>query len=174
MAFYSIASTANVQSVPVAIEPCFLKPLHASPIAMNSANAFLTPVPAQLAQMSEPRLDTGSTRASRHGRFRGPRSNEIFYTRREDGVYVKMLCPVCKKELFGNMQGFVNHCRIVHKKEFPTHDAAVREVGIPVVRYPLDSVWLDDSSKHFLDRTKVRCRWTTLPARRLQIRHHTL
>ena len=32
-----------------------------------------------------------------------------------------MICPKCNKDEFSNMQGFVNHCRMTHNIDFPTH-----------------------------------------------------
>ncbi|KAJ3079389.1 YEATS domain-containing protein 2, partial [Quaeritorhiza haematococci] len=52
--------------------------------------------------------------------------------RREDGVFVKLSCPGCQRSDFLNLQGFVNHCRIVHQIDVGGHSGAIRDCGTPV------------------------------------------
>lgn len=45
--------------------------------------------------------------------------------------YRQMFCPdaACQRSDFVNMQGFVNHCRIVHSIEAKSHSHAIRDWG---------------------------------------------
>ncbi|CAI2187663.1 14430_t:CDS:2 [Funneliformis geosporum] len=54
------------------------------------------------------------------------------YSRRNDGTYVKLACPECHRSKFINVQGFLNHCRLSHKIEFPNHEEALLICGTPV------------------------------------------
>jgi len=46
----------------------------------------------------------------------------------------RIQCLKCLRSNFSNLQGFLNHCRISHKMEFPSHEEATRLCGIVVVR----------------------------------------
>jgi ADA HAT complex component 1 len=54
--------------------------------------------------------------------------------RQKDGQWVKLYCTSCNPERsdFANVQGFLNHCRISHKLDFKSHEAAAIECGRPV------------------------------------------
>lgn len=52
--------------------------------------------------------------------------------KRADGQYVKLVCMDCHRENFSSTQGFINHCRIAHKREFKTHEVAAAQSGQPV------------------------------------------
>lgn len=54
--------------------------------------------------------------------------------RQKDGQWVKLYCSNCQPERsdFANVQGFLNHCRISHKLDFKSHEAAAIECGRPV------------------------------------------
>ncbi|RMZ85721.1 hypothetical protein DV737_g512, partial [Chaetothyriales sp. CBS 132003] len=52
--------------------------------------------------------------------------------RKSDGVMVKLICPVCSRGDFGSAQGFINHCRIGHGRNFSSHDQAAEQCGEPV------------------------------------------
>ncbi|KND03597.1 uncharacterized protein SPPG_01072 [Spizellomyces punctatus DAOM BR117] len=58
--------------------------------------------------------------------------SDVLYSRRDDGAYVRLTCPVCGRWEFANMQGFLNHCRIKHQIEFPSHSEAARSCGTVV------------------------------------------
>ena len=53
--------------------------------------------------------------------------------KRSDGQTVKLVCLDCHRELFSSTQGFLNHCRIAHKREFKSHDEAAMKSGQPYV-----------------------------------------
>lgn len=50
---------------------------------------------------------------------------------RSDGVMVKLQCVDCERDNFNSVQGFINHCRIAHKREFKSHDEAAIKSGQP-------------------------------------------
>lgn len=49
--------------------------------------------------------------------------------RRTDGIIVKLTCPECQRSDFSSAQGFLNHSRIAHSKEFTSQDAAALKCG---------------------------------------------
>ncbi|KAK9455561.1 hypothetical protein V1511DRAFT_458485 [Dipodascopsis uninucleata] len=49
--------------------------------------------------------------------------------RRPDGILVRLICKDCQRTTFGSAQGFINHCRISHGREFTSHDAAAQYCG---------------------------------------------
>ncbi|KAK6339038.1 hypothetical protein TWF696_009834 [Orbilia brochopaga] len=51
--------------------------------------------------------------------------------RQHDGSLVKLTCIDCKRSQFGSMQGFINHCRLAHQRDFQTHDHAAAACGTP-------------------------------------------
>ncbi|KAJ3300471.1 YEATS domain-containing protein 2 [Borealophlyctis nickersoniae] len=55
--------------------------------------------------------------------------DERLFARRDDGVYVTVHCPKCQRSTFVNMQGFLNHCRISHSIEFPSHSTLLLNVN---------------------------------------------
>lgn len=49
--------------------------------------------------------------------------------RRTDGIIVKLTCPDCQRSNFSSAQGFLNHSRIAHSKEYTSQDAAALSCG---------------------------------------------
>ena len=49
--------------------------------------------------------------------------------KRSDGQTVKLVCLDCHRENFSSTQGFINHCRIAHKRDFKSHDEAAMKSG---------------------------------------------
>lgn len=49
--------------------------------------------------------------------------------RRTDGIIVKLTCPNCLRSNFSSAQGFLNHSRIAHSKEYTSQDAAALTCG---------------------------------------------
>lgn len=49
--------------------------------------------------------------------------------RSTDGRMVKLVCLDCRRQNFNSAQGFINHCRIAHGRNFQTHDAAAISCG---------------------------------------------
>lgn len=52
--------------------------------------------------------------------------------RQADGQMIKLVCIDCKREDFSSTQGFINHCRIAHHREFKSHEEAAIASGQPV------------------------------------------
>lgn len=49
--------------------------------------------------------------------------------RKSDGHMVKLVCLDCRRSNFNSTQGFINHCRIAHARQFASHDAAIEASG---------------------------------------------
>ena len=49
--------------------------------------------------------------------------------RSSDGKMVKLRCLDCTRLDFNSVQGFINHCRIAHSRNFQSHDAAAIACG---------------------------------------------
>jgi hypothetical protein len=106
---------------------------------------------------------------------KGEKDKNILYSRREDGTYVRCVlkkfilenmltnvftsleCPECHKTNFANQQGFINHCRIVHKLDFGNHEKANLMCGVPVVRALMKCTFILTDSTW---RMRVMFRWT--------------
>lgn len=56
--------------------------------------------------------------------------------RRTDGIIVRLICPDCQRSNFSSAQGFLNHSRIAHSKEYTSQDAAALKCGeiLPVIK----------------------------------------
>lgn len=52
--------------------------------------------------------------------------------RKSDGKMVKLVCPDCGRLDFGSAQGFINHCRIGHQRNYKSHDDAAEGCGQPL------------------------------------------
>ncbi|KAH6609700.1 ada hat complex component 1 [Trichoderma cornu-damae] len=50
---------------------------------------------------------------------------------RADGQTVKLVCLDCHRDNFSSTQGFINHCRIAHKRDFKSHEEAAVRCGQP-------------------------------------------
>lgn len=60
------------------------------------------------------------------------RAGPMIIRRKSDGVMVKLVCLDCRRDNFSSTQGFINHCRIAHNRNFASHDAAAVASGEPV------------------------------------------
>ncbi|CAK7568186.1 MAG: hypothetical protein SEPTF4163_006170 [Sporothrix epigloea] len=52
--------------------------------------------------------------------------------KRSDGKVVKLVCTDCHRDNFSSTQGFINHCRIAHKRDYKSHDEAALHCGQPI------------------------------------------
>lgn len=52
--------------------------------------------------------------------------------KRQDGQMVKLVCLDCQRENFSSTQGFINHCRIAHRRDFKSHEEAAVASGQPI------------------------------------------
>ncbi|KAL4930099.1 uncharacterized protein BDV17DRAFT_280973 [Aspergillus undulatus] len=60
------------------------------------------------------------------------RAGPMIIRRKSDGVLVKLVCLDCRRDNFSSTQGFINHCRIAHNRNFASHDAAAVASGEPI------------------------------------------
>lgn len=60
------------------------------------------------------------------------KAGPMIIRRKSDGVMVKLICLDCRRDNFSSTQGFINHCRIAHSRNFASHDAAAVASGEPV------------------------------------------
>ncbi|KAF9887497.1 hypothetical protein FE257_010214 [Aspergillus nanangensis] len=60
------------------------------------------------------------------------KAGPMIIRRKSDGVMVKLICLDCRRDNFSSTQGFINHCRIAHNRNFASHDAAAVASGEPV------------------------------------------
>lgn len=49
-----------------------------------------------------------------------------------DNKFVKLICNNCNRSDFSSVQGFLNHCRIAHKVDYKSHEAAATDCGHPL------------------------------------------
>ncbi|KAF4880597.1 hypothetical protein CGCSCA1_v000316 [Colletotrichum siamense] len=52
--------------------------------------------------------------------------------KRSDGQTVKLVCLDCNRENFSSTQGFINHCRIAHRRDYKSHEEAAVSCGQPI------------------------------------------
>lgn len=52
--------------------------------------------------------------------------------KRSDGLTVKLVCIDCHRWNFSSTQGFINHCRIAHRRDYKSHDEAAFHCGQPI------------------------------------------
>lgn len=60
------------------------------------------------------------------------KAGPMIIKRKSDGQLVKLVCLDCRRDNFSSTQGFINHCRIAHNRNFASHDAAAMASGEPV------------------------------------------
>lgn len=59
------------------------------------------------------------------------KSGPCVLKRQSDGQTVKLVCLDCNRENFLSIQGFINHCRIAHRRDFKSHEEAAIRCGQP-------------------------------------------
>lgn len=60
---------------------------------------------------------------------RKEKSGPLILRRSTDGKLVKLVCNNCGRGDMNSIQGFLNHCRIAHKIDYKSHDAAATDCG---------------------------------------------
>ncbi|KAL8739000.1 MAG: hypothetical protein Q9181_000282 [Wetmoreana brouardii] len=87
---------------------------------------------SSLAAKTRAQRGTGSARlkALPHG-YPEPKEDKgpMILKRSTDGQMVKLVCLDCRRSDFNSVQGFINHCRIAHSRNFQSHDAAAIACG---------------------------------------------
>ncbi|KAH6613780.1 hypothetical protein B0J18DRAFT_64517 [Chaetomium sp. MPI-SDFR-AT-0129] len=58
--------------------------------------------------------------------------NSPCLVKKSDGVTVKLICVDCHRWDFSSTQGFINHCRIAHRRDFKSHEEAAVVSGHPI------------------------------------------
>jgi ADA HAT complex component 1 len=90
---------------------------------------------------ADPSTPAGNSKAQRAGKFQAlssgyplpkDKTGPMMQKRKSDGLLVKLVCPDCRRDNFSSAQGFINHCRIAHSRNFASHDAAADACGEPV------------------------------------------
>lgn len=72
--------------------------------------------------------------------------------RRTDGIIVRLTCPDCQRSNFSSAQGFLNHNRIAHNKEFASQDDAALRCG-----EVLPNVYQDEEGLASLAALREKC-----------------
>lgn len=88
-----------------------------------------------MAAKSRPRRGSGAAKLqSLPNGYPAPKekSGPMVIRRKSDGILVKLICLDCRRDNFSSTQGFINHCRIAHNRNFSSHDAAAVASGEPV------------------------------------------
>jgi len=67
--------------------------------------------------------------------------------KRSDGATVKLVCIDCHRWDFSSTQGFINHCRIAHKRDFKSHEEAAVHCGHPIEVDDSGGIVGDDNPK---------------------------
>lgn len=60
------------------------------------------------------------------------RNGPCVIKRQADDQMVKLVCIDCQREDFHSTQGFINHCRIAHHRDYKSHEEAAVGCGQPV------------------------------------------
>lgn len=108
-----------------------------------NAPAAKTPTKARSTRGSfaDSTVVAGNSRAQRAHKFQAlssgypqpkDRAGPMIQRRKSDGLLVKLVCLDCQRDNFSSAQGFINHCRIAHGRNFASHDAAADASGEPV------------------------------------------
>jgi ADA HAT complex component 1 len=73
------------------------------------------------------------------------RQGPLVIRRLADSQFVKLICNNCQRGDFSSVQGFLNHCRIAHKVDYKSHEAAALACG----------KLLDDDESHLVPQGGV-------------------
>lgn len=122
--YYNVLSESLLVSYTKLQQQQYMQTLADSPYNQFNQNIFGgEPEPA-------PTYRTRSTTSSLRPSLNGV-ANRIpgCLYRRTDGVVVRITCPDCHRSNFLSAQGFLNHLRIAHSKEFTSQDAAALRCG---------------------------------------------
>ncbi|ROV92374.1 hypothetical protein VMCG_09151 [Cytospora schulzeri] len=78
------------------------------------------------------RVGRGQTGQKLSVSYPPPKPKAPCIVKKSDGITVKLVCNFCHREDFSSTQGFINHCRIAHKKEYKSHEEAAVDCGRPI------------------------------------------
>ncbi|PYI35133.1 hypothetical protein BP00DRAFT_422461 [Aspergillus indologenus CBS 114.80] len=87
-----------------------------------------------VASKSRPQRGTSGRLQSLPNGYPQPKdkSGPMLIRRKSDNLLVKLVCLDCRRDNFSSTQGFINHCRIAHSRNYASHEAAAVESGEPV------------------------------------------
>ncbi|POS77527.1 hypothetical protein DHEL01_v204078 [Diaporthe helianthi] len=78
------------------------------------------------------RVARGQTGQKLSTNYAPPKPKAPCIVKRSNGVVVKLVCNSCHRDNFSSTQGFINHCRIAHRKEYKSHEEAAIDCGQPI------------------------------------------
>lgn len=78
------------------------------------------------------RVARGQTGQKLSTTYPPPKPKAPCIVKRSNGVVVKLVCNSCHRDNFSSTQGFINHCRIAHRKEYKSHEEAAIDCGQPI------------------------------------------
>ncbi|RAK82375.1 uncharacterized protein BO72DRAFT_464718 [Aspergillus fijiensis CBS 313.89] len=87
-----------------------------------------------VASKTRPQRGTGGRLQSLPNGYPQPKdkTGPMLIRRKSDNLLVKLVCLDCRRDNFSSTQGFINHCRIAHSRNYASHEAAAVESGEPV------------------------------------------
>jgi ADA HAT complex component 1 len=102
----------------------------------TTRNSFTEPGPASKGRPS--RANAGAKLQALSNGYPQPKEKAgPCIIKRSDGKTVKLVCIDCHRDNFSSTQGFINHCRIAHKRDFKSHDEAAMQSGQPIDQEPV-------------------------------------
>ena len=152
---------AALEALDAIERPCELilarEPLFASAKEPNATYcATPTGFPPQIHPDPIDSLGQPRTSGSRHRIIRNPHSNIKLLFIRNTSIssefhgpslvsepkadVARIECADCGRWDFSNLQGFLNHCRIRHQREYGSHDECIQECSVPVTPFERDWV----------------------------------
>lgn len=103
-----------------------------SVVPRNSAEGRTTRNSLSEATTIGKRVARGQTGQKLSTTYPPPKPKAPCIVKRSNGVVVKLVCNSCHRDNFSSTQGFINHCRIAHRKEYKSHEEAAIDCGQPI------------------------------------------
>lgn len=91
------------------------------------SSGWTKPVKSRASRESVSSISLGSVTPALRNK-NGP----LVIKRTSDNQFVKLACVKCHRTDFSSVQGFLNHCRIAHKIDYKSHEAAAQDCGVPL------------------------------------------
>ncbi|KAF2665362.1 hypothetical protein BT63DRAFT_62763 [Microthyrium microscopicum] len=129
MAPWLVQSPLFDPRIPEAVTPG-MSPFPREGRATRGSSGDATPLSA-FPSARAARAASGRTRPSVDTQSPLTQRDPLIIKRNQDSQWVKLYCTECKPERsdFANVQGFLNHCRISHKLDYKSHEAAAIACG---------------------------------------------
>ncbi|KAK2615626.1 hypothetical protein N8I77_002370 [Diaporthe amygdali] len=103
-----------------------------SVVPRNSAEGRTTRNSLSEATTIGKRVARGQTGQKLATTYPPPKPKAPCIVKRSNGMVVKLVCNSCHRDNFSSTQGFINHCRIAHRKEYKSHEEAAVDCGQPI------------------------------------------